>query len=110
MNNAALVAMDTDSGEILALVGSPQYFDAVHAGAINMALSPRQPGSALKPLVYAVALDPSYRNPPWTAASMLLDVRKSFLTHEGKAYIPENYDLREHGPILLRKALASSLN
>jgi len=131
VNNGALVALDPDNGEILALVGSPDYFDAENGGAINMALSPRQPGSALKPLVYAVAMSPgshletnrvsiatsgalveNAQAAPgiWTAATMLLDAHTSFTTHEGKAYTPENYDLRQHGPVLLREALASSLN
>ncbi|HEX7973684.1 MAG TPA: transglycosylase domain-containing protein [Anaerolineales bacterium] len=109
VNSAALVALDPANGGVLALVGSPSYTDTLHAGAINMALSPRQPGSALKPLVYAVALDPA-RPQPWTAATMLLDVRTSFATHEGRAYIPANYDNLEHGPVLVRQALASSLN
>jgi len=110
VNNAALVALNPHTGEILALVGSPDYFDATNGGAINMALSPRQPGSALKPLVYAAALDPENPRGGWTAATMLLDVRTSFVTHDGKVYTPENYDLQEHGPVLVREALASSLN
>jgi 1A family penicillin-binding protein len=110
VHNAALVAMHPRSGEVLALVGSPDYFDEAHAGAINMALASRQPGSAIKPLVYAAALDPTAPGGGWTAATMLLDVSTSFITSEGKAYIPANYDLREHGPVLLREALASSLN
>lgn len=110
VHNAALVALHSRSGEVLALVGSPDYFDGAHGGAINMALAPRQPGSAIKPLVYAAALDPTAPGGGWTAATMLLDVSTSFTTSEGKAYIPANYDLREHGPVLLREALASSLN
>ncbi len=109
VNNAALIAVDPQTGEILSLVGSPDYFDAAHAGSINMVLAPRQPGSALKPILYAAALDPS-QPAPWTAATMLLDVSTSFLTHEGKAYTPANYDQKEHGPVLVRQALASSLN
>ncbi len=109
VHNAALVAIDPNSGEIKALVGSPDFFDASTAGAINMALAPRQPGSALKPLVYAAALDPAQVT-PWTAATPLLDVRTSFITRDGLAYLPENYDRQEHGPVLLRDALASSLN
>jgi membrane peptidoglycan carboxypeptidase len=109
LNNAALVALDPNSGDILALVGSPDYFDAEHAGAINMALAPRQPGSALKPILYATAFDPT-RPDPWTAATMLLDVRTTFTTHDGQPYTPANYDLLEHGPVLARQALASSLN
>ncbi len=110
VNNAALVAIDVHRGEILALVGSADYFDASISGAINMALAPRQPGSALKPLIYAAALDPQFPGGPWTAATMILDVRTAFLTGEGKAYLPENYDRQEHGPVLVRQALASSLN
>ncbi len=109
MNDAALVALDPNTGEILAMVGSPDYFDAEHAGAVNMALAPRQPGSALKPLIYATALDPT-RSQPFTAATMLLDVSTNFVTHDGQAYTPVNYDSTEHGPVLVRQALASSLN
>ena len=109
VNNAALAAIDPHSGEILALVGSPNYFDTQHAGAINMAISPRQPGSALKPLVYAAAFDPA-RPRPRTAATMILDVRTTFATHEGEAYTPANFDNLEHGPVSAREALASSLN
>lgn len=109
VHNAALVALDPRSGEILAMVGSPDYGDAANSGAINMALAARQPGSALKPLVYAAALDPK-RPAPWTAATMILDVQTTFRTHEGLLYVPENYDRQEHGPVLVREALASSLN
>jgi penicillin-binding protein 1C len=109
VNNAALVALDPQTGAILAMVGSPDYHNDQVAGAINMVLSPRQPGSALKPLVYAAALSHD-RSDPWTAATALLDVRTSFVTHEGDAYTPANYDLIEHGPVSLRVALASSLN
>jgi 1A family penicillin-binding protein len=108
-NNAALVAIDPQTGQILAMVGSPNYFDTQDNGAINMAISPRQPGSALKPILYAAALDPSQAN-PWTPATMLLDVKTSFVTHDGQSYTPSNYDLKEHGPVLLRDALGSSLN
>lgn len=110
VNSMALVALDPHTGDLLALVGSPDYFNLQHAGAINMALAPRQPGSAIKPLVYAAALDPSAPGGGWTAATMLLDVSTSFVTQEGQAYTPANYDLRQHGPVLVREALASSLN
>jgi 1A family penicillin-binding protein len=108
-NNAALVAVDPESGQVLAMVGSPDYFSVPDNGAINMAVSPRQPGSALKPILYAAALDPSQPN-PWTPATMLLDVKTSFVTHDRQSYTPLNYDLKEHGPVLLRDALGSSLN
>lgn len=109
LHNAALVALNPETGEILSMVGSPDYNDVDHEGAINMALAPRQPGSSIKPLLYATALDPSQPN-PWTAATMILDVKTSFVTHDGKAYVPANYDGQEHGPVLVREALASSLN
>lgn len=107
--NAAMVAMDPHTGQVLAMLGSTDYFDVESSGAINMALSPRQPGSTLKPFTYAAAFDPTRAN-PWTPASMLLDVRTSFVTKEGYAYTPVNYDHREHGPVLVREALASSYN
>lgn len=107
VNDAALVALDPHTGEILAMLGSPDYFDARISGAINMALAPRQPGSAIKPITYAAAF--SGEN-PWTAATMILDVRTSFPTREGTPYVPENHDRRYHGPVLVREALASSYN
>jgi len=109
VNSAALVAIDPRNGEILAMIGSPDYFDAANAGAVNMALSPRQPGSALKPLIYADAFDPQQK-PAWTAGTMILDVTTHFTTHNGETYTPVNYDGLEHGPVLAREALGSSLN
>ncbi len=107
--NVALVALDPHSGQVLAMLGSPDYFNQDISGAINLALAPRQPGSTMKPFTYAIALDPN-RAEPWTAATMILDVRTAFVTHEGFAYTPINYDHREHGPVLVREALASSYN
>jgi penicillin-binding protein 1C len=109
LNSAALVALDPHNGEILTMVGSPDYYDERNAGAINMTLSPRQPGSALKPIIYSLALSPDQPQ-SWTAATSLLDVHTTFVTRDGKAYVPENYDQQEHGPVLLREALGSSLN
>jgi penicillin-binding protein 1C len=109
VSDAALVALDPANGEILCMVGSADYFDETISGAINMAISPRQPGSALKPLIYAAAFDPTQPG-AWTPATMLLDVSTNFTTHDGKAYTPANYDELEHGPVLARQALASSLN
>ncbi|NPV87708.1 MAG: penicillin-binding protein 1C [Anaerolineae bacterium] len=109
VNNAAVVALDPHSGEVLAMVGSPDYFDARHNGAINMAIMPRQPGSALKPFLYALALDPAAPQ-PWTAATMILDVSTHFQTRDGKLYTPTNFNNQENGPVLVREALASSLN
>ncbi|MCP4426631.1 MAG: penicillin-binding protein 1C [Chloroflexi bacterium] len=108
-HNAALVAVNPVNGAILALAGNADYFDADNSGAVNMALTPRQPGSALKPIVYAAALSPGQPD-PFTAATMLPDVRTVFMTHEDEPYVPVNFSRDEHGPVLLRQALASSLN
>lgn len=108
-SNAAVVALDPHTGQVLVMLGSPDYFDTAISGAVNLALAPRQPGSTMKPLTYAAAFDPAYPD-PMTAASMLLDVRTSFVTHEGFAYAPVNFDHGEHGPVLVREALASSYN
>ena len=109
VNNTALVVLDPHNGEILALVGSANYFDASIDGALDMATSPRQTGSAFKPFIYAQALDPTRPN-PWTAATSILDVSTTFITHNGQPYTPVDYDGREHGPVSVRDALASSLN
>jgi penicillin-binding protein 1C len=107
--DAALVALDPYTGQVRAMLGSPDYTDPTISGAVNMALAPRQPGSTMKPFTYALVMDPT-RDSPWTASTMLLDVRTSFVTHDGFAYVPINYDREEHGPVLVREALASSYN
>ena len=125
VNNAALVALDPQTGAILAMVGSPDYFNPAIDGAVNAALALRQPGSAIKPLTYAAAFSP-HPSPlltegqekggggGWsealTPASVILDVRTAFPTREGLPYVPENYDHRFHGPVSAREALAQSLN
>ena len=109
VNNAALVVLDPRTGEILALVGSADYFDESIDGALDMAISPRQTGSAFKPFVYALALDPASPN-AWTAATPILDVSTTFTLRDGTPYTPINYDEQEHGPVSVRTALASSLN
>ena len=75
---AALVALDPHTGQVLTMLGSPDYFNPATSGAINMALAPRQPGSTLKPFTYALAFDPDQPD-PWTPATMLLDVSTSFV-------------------------------
>ncbi len=107
--NAAMVAIHPQTGEVMALVGNVDYFDEAHHGAINMALVPRQPGSSLKPIVYAAGMDPQ-REIPFTAVTRFHDVRTVFITHENDPYVPVNFSRTEHGPVLLRQALASSLN
>ena len=109
VRNAAVVVMDPQTGEVLAMVGSPDYFDPRIDGAVNATLATRQPGSSIKPITYAAAFDPS-RPEPITPATMVMDVRTAFVTREGDPYVPQNYDHRWRGPVLLRQALASSYN
>src|SRR5690606_33739372 len=108
-HNAAVVALDPHTGQVLAMVGSPDYSDERIDGAVNAALAPRQPGSALKPFTYALAFDPESAR-PWTPATMILDVRTPFVTRRLESYTPANFGLVEHGPVLVREALASSYN
>ncbi|MEO0564080.1 MAG: penicillin-binding transpeptidase domain-containing protein, partial [Chloroflexota bacterium] len=108
-NNAAVVVMDPMTGEVLTMLGSPDYFDDATSGAMNLARIPRQPGSTLKPFTYALAMDPT-RPDPWTATEMIVDVRTPFVTRRLESYVPSNYTLNEHGPVTLREALGSSYN
>jgi 1A family penicillin-binding protein len=109
VRNAAVVALDPWTGEILAMLGSPDYFNPRIDGAVNVTLATRQPGSSIKPITYAAAFDP-HRADPYTPATMINDVRTSFVTKEGDPYVPVNYDHLYRGPVLLRQALASSFN
>ncbi len=106
VRNAALVALDPRTGEILAMVGSPDYFSARIDGAVNGTTALRQPGSSIKPITYAAA----FERGDLTAGTMMLDLRTSFVTEEGTPYVPLNYDLQFRGPVRLREALASSYN
>src|SRR5436309_3367514 len=102
--DAALVAVEPGTGRIVAWVGSATDGDPAHGGDIDMARTPRQPGSALKPFLYAAAFEHGY-----TAATPLLDVPSTFATSDGP-YTPANFDRSFHGIVPLRVALASSLN
>ncbi len=107
--NAALVALDPASGEILALVGSPDYNDAASSGQVNMAVQPRQTGSVIKPLTYLAA----FERPTdyWTPATVIQDEPTAFPDGPGRPpYTPKNYDGRFHGPVSVRSALANSYN
>lgn len=101
--HAAVVVLDNPTGDILAWVGSPDFF-ADTAGQVDMVVSPRQPGSALKPFLYALAFERGF-----TAASVLPDVPRTWHTSTGP-YRPQNYDRRFRGPVRMREALASSYN
>jgi len=104
-NNAALVAIRPGSGEIVAMVGSVDYFDNSIDGQVNMATAERQPGSSFKPFAYVTAFQKG-----WTPATMVMDVRTSFDDYPNPPYIPENVDRKWRGPVLLRYALANSMN
>jgi 1A family penicillin-binding protein len=104
-SNAALVAMDPKTGQILAMVGSKNYFDKSIDGQVNVALAQRQPGSSFKPYVYLTAFTKGY-----TPETLLYDVPTNFSTDEGKDYKPLNYDGKFHGPLQMKNALAMSLN
>jgi len=103
VHHAAAVVLDNRSGEILAWVGSPDFW-ADTTGQVDMVTSPRQPGSTLKPFVYGLAFDRGF-----TAASVLPDVARVYQTATGP-YRPRNYDRSFHGPVRAREALASSFN
>ena len=92
VGNAAVVVIDTQTAEVLALVGSANYADAKREGANNGALALRQPGSTLKAFAYAAAFDRG-----WSPASLLLDLAAQFHTPQG-LWTPKNYGHREHGP------------
>lgn len=101
----SLLVVENDSGDVLAYVGSPDYFDASSGGANDGVSAKRQPGSALKPFVYASAM----QQLGYGAATLLPDVPRDFLVPGGR-FAPRDYDQRFRGPVLLRQALASSLN
>ncbi|PIR66700.1 MAG: hypothetical protein COU51_02585 [Parcubacteria group bacterium CG10_big_fil_rev_8_21_14_0_10_36_14] len=104
--NASLVALDPKTGEVLAMVGSLDYYDKEIDGNVNVSLRSRQPGSSFKPIVYATAFSMGY-----TPNTILFDVETTHPTIiEEDGYTPKNYDLKEHGPVSARKALAGSLN
>ncbi len=104
VTNAAAIVLDNASGDVLAMAGSRDFFDAVHDGQVNGALAPRQPGSTLKPITYGLGLERGL-----TAATILEDDPTPFAT-PGGAFAPDNYDESFHGAIRLRSALASSYN
>lgn len=108
--NGALVAIRPATGEILAMVGSADFYNEAIDGQVNMAISPRQPGSSIKPLTYTAAFEKS-----WTPATLIWDVPSEFppsgdLNDTRPPYKPVNYDDRFHGPVTVRTALANSYN
>lgn len=113
-SNDAVVAIDPKTGQILAMVGSRNYFDTTNIdGNFNVATAPRQPGSSFKPIVYSLAFENGY-----TDKTTLFDVKTEFNsscspdgTSKGKTcYTPNNYDNAFRGPLTLRDGLAQSIN
>lgn len=102
--NGAVVVLDPQSGEILAYVGSVDYFKEGW-GSYDVATAYRQPGSSIKPVTYALALSGKY-----TLASVIEDSEISYPQVDGKTYTPVNYDGKFHGKVTLRQALANSYN
>lgn len=101
MTNAAIVTIDPNNGHILAMVGGYDYYDKAHDGEVNVITSYRQPGSTMKPFIYAAALEQGY-----PANTRIVDNRTTF----PGGYRPDNFDRRFHGTVTLRQALARSYN
>lgn len=112
-SNAGLVAIDPQTGDVLVMVGSRDYFDEEIDGNFNVTLAPRQPGSSIKPIVYASAFSKGY-----TPDTVVYDVRTQFSpaceawewSSESPCYSPNNYNGKFKGPISFRNSLAQSLN
>lgn len=103
---AAAVLVDNASGEVLAYVGSPDFFDSAQQGQVDGVRALRQPGSTLKPFVYAAAIDQL----GYTPATVLPDLPLNLNVGGGQEYAPRNFDDKFHGPVRLREALGNSLN
>ena len=104
VGQAAVLVLDNATGEVLAWVGSRDWQDDARLGKNDGVVAKRQPGSALKPFVYGLALSQGL-----TAATVLADVETTLATETG-SYAPRNYDERVHGPVRLRAALQNSYN
>lgn len=108
-SNSGLLAVDPTNGQILAMVGSRDYFDKTIDGAYNIVTAKRQPGSSFKPFVYAAGFQKGY-----TPETVLFDVRTEFSTTCGSnpksCYNPDDFDGLFKGPISVRSALAESRN
>lgn len=103
--NSSLVAIDPTNGDILAMVGSRDYFDEEIDGQVNVSIRDRQPGSSFKPYAYLYAFMQGY-----TPDTILFDVETKFDTGGTDDYKPQNYDGTFRGPLKMKKALGMSLN
>jgi penicillin-binding protein 1C len=99
--SVAIVAVDNESGDVLAHVGSPDYFDERRAGQVDMTRAVRSPGSTLKPFIYGLAFEDGFVHP-----ESLIDDRPVRFG----SYAPENFDMSFQGTVPVRKALQLSLN
>lgn len=106
ISNGAALITNPKTGEILAMVGSKDYFDFAHDGQVNVVLRERQPGSSIKPLTYATAMEKLGKTP----ASVILDAPITYAIAGSKPYSPKNYDGKFHGSVTVRESLASSYN
>lgn len=106
LNSAALVALRPGNAEILVMVGSADFDNAAIDGEVNVATSVRQPGSSIKPVLYAAAFNDNLISP----ATILWDVPARYVINELQTYVPQNYDSKFHGPVTARSALANSFN
>ena len=105
VQNGAGLILDPKTGEVLAMVGSRNFFDSEHDGQVNITLQSRQPGSSIKPITYALALSSGA-----TPSTTIDDTPICFTLTGQPNYCPKNYDGRFHGKVTLRTALASSYN
>ncbi len=106
VGNGAAVIEDPKNGEILAMVGSTDYFDTEHDGNVNVTTAERQPGSSIKPVTYALALTSGL----YTPSTMIADAPVTYRTEGSPPYSPINYDNKFHGVVSFRQALACSYN
>jgi len=104
VHNAAVLVLKNDTGEILTWIGSQDFFDEQFSGQVDGVVALRQPGSALKPFTYGLALQLDY-----TAATVIPDI-ETHAAEIGGYYTPQNYDETYHGPVTIRRALACSYN
>lgn len=106
VGNGAAMVVKPDTGEILSMVGSRDYFDSANDGQVNVTLAKRQPGSSIKPIMYATAFQQRLLNP----GTMLVDAPTCFPIPNQKPYCPKNYDGSFSGPVSIRSSLGRSLN
>ena len=110
VKNMGLIAEDPNTGQILAMVGSRDYWNLEEEGNVNTTLSTRQPGSSFKPIVYATAFKKGFLPESIIFDTALNGVTANFSTDPNNPYTVTNYDSKTRGPVTFRQALAQSLN